>query len=366
MTPPRSIVDSFAGAYFKRSVWVRALIILCLLTICAFFALFPERYRAATTLSPSDPSSLGLGATLGQLGAVNSVFGEQAKIEVALRVARSSDVRRIVMRRLDLVKRLDLSGPIAADRWLTGHVDIRSLRGGIVQVETFNADSNFAAQLVTATSDATRQRLAEISRAQTSYKRDVLLQLVRDSGDRMNAAQSAYDSFRLRTRNTEPSYAIQTVTGRIETLRSAIKGKEVQLNAARQFATDNNISVAQILAEIDALKKQLSDAIATAPAAPESVGRVVSESKELRRLERELVIARSLYESYTRYLEGTAVEDLTSTANIRVLEPAYVDSARQLNLVPIALAVLIAMIALAMEFYRLRPPLGANLPVNRD
>ena len=355
-----------ATVYFGLSVWLRVAIVAALLVICALFALFPERYRAVTTLAPSDPSSLGLGAALGQLGAINSVFGEQAKIEVALRVARSTDVRALVGRRLDLPKRLGLADKSSVDRWLVRNVDVRSLRGGIVQIEAINRDSAFGVQLVSATAEATRTRLAQISQLQTSYKRNILIELVRSAGERMGAAQVAYDGFRLRTRNTEPNYANQTVTGRIEALRSTIKGKEVELNAARQFATDNNISVRQILAEIASLRGQLQDAVATTPSSPESVGRVVNQSTELRRLERELAIARSLYDAYTRYLEGTAVEDMTSTANIRILEPAYVDSARQYNLVPIALAFLLALSVAAMEFYRMRPPVGAGLPGRND
>jgi tyrosine-protein kinase Etk/Wzc len=91
-----------------------------------------------------------------------------------------------------------------------------------------------------------------------------------------------------------------------------------------------------------------------------SVGRVVQESTRVKELERQLVIARGLFDGYKRFLEGTAVEDLTSTASVRVLEPPFVDSARQYNPIPLFVGVALFLLWLAVEFYQLRPPVGSR------
>jgi uncharacterized protein involved in exopolysaccharide biosynthesis len=79
-------------------------------------------------------------------------------------------------------------------------------------------------------------------------------------------------------------------------------------------------------------------------------------------MERDLGIARSLYDSYLRYLQGTSAEDMTSTANIRILEPAYVDTHRQVWWPMMAGVFAILLLWAAIEFYRLRPPVGARFP----
>jgi capsule polysaccharide export protein KpsE/RkpR len=329
-----------------------------LILLCALLSAFPQRYLSAVTMTPSDPSALGLGGALGQLGALNTVFGNQTAVEVSLKIGRSTYARQVVMRRLGLVKRLGLKDEVQASRWLERKVEIRSLRGGIVQIETLTSDPEFGKQLVGAVAGAMREKLADIQRRQTSYKRDVLLRLVSDANDRYAEAQARYNEFRLRTRYSDPSYAIGAIGERIPALQAQIKAKEVELNAARQFATDDNMSVRQIAASIDALNQQLAALQALNPQETNSIGRVVRQSTQAQKLERELLLAQSLYYNYRRFLEGTSVEDLTSTATIRVLEAPFVDTDRQYNIIPMVLGMLLILLAFTIEFYIMRPPVG--------
>jgi uncharacterized protein involved in exopolysaccharide biosynthesis len=360
--PPSLIGRSAALRIFSRFSY-RAAIFGTLIAICIVFSFFPERHRAAVALTPSDPNSLGLGGALGQLGAVNSVFGNQAAVEIALKVGNSDLVRDTVAEKLNLMQRMKFHDRIEMQRWLHGHVDIRSLRGGILLIETYNSDPQLARDLVAAYSEATQLRLAEINRRQTEYKRDVLVKLVKDASNQLADAQKAYDTFRLRTRYADPEQAMEAIGARIPVLEAAIKAKEVQLNAARQFATDNNMTVRQLVAERDALVRQLAQARATNPTQLNSVGRVVQASTEAERLQRELAIARTLYIGYLRYLEGTSVEDLTSIATVRVLEPPFIDTQRQIDYRFAALAMALTLLWLAIEFYRLRPAEGDRIYV---
>ena len=357
MTPRRSIIGTLSVSRVFRNAPRRRLLLGGLTTACLLLSAFPERYRAASTLTPTDPSSLGLSGALGQLGALNSVFGSQAAVEVSLKVGRSVFTRSMVSKQLKLADRLGLKNEIKVSRWLEDNVEIRSLRGGIVQIECANRDAQLATELVRTFTVALREQLAQIALRQTEYKRDILLKLVSDANTRLAKAQHDYNTFRLQTRYSNPAYAIDAIGERIPVLEAAIKAKEVELNAARQFYTDDNMAVRQIIAQRDALERQLKQFQSVNPTGNNSIGLVVKQSTEAERLERELLLAKSLYYSYRRYLEGTSVEDLTSAANIRVLEQPFIDTDRQYRLMPLALAMLIAMLALAIEFYGLRPPI---------
>lgn len=363
MTPRRSVI----GILEHASTPKRRRIAVCLaVLLCLIFSLFPTQYRAASSLTPTDPSSLGLGEALGQLGALNTVFGNQAAVEVSLKVGRSVETRHEVIQKLDLVRRLGFSDENQASRWLEKEVEIRSLRGGIVEVSSTQHDAKLATDLIEAFTAVLSKNLAEIALRQTKYKRDILVKLVTDANREFATAEDNYNQFRLKTRYSDPKYAIESIGSRIPVIQAAIKVKEVELNTARQFATDDNMAVLQIKAQIVSLKQQLAQLQALTPNQSQSIGRVVRQSTEADRLERELTLARTLYFSYRRILEGTTVEDLTSGANIRILEKPYIDTDRQYRIVPLVLAFLLIMIALAIEFYQLRPPVGGALDRKKD
>lgn len=360
MTPARSFVGTVASFGWLNRFSARAIVFGGLIALFAVLALFPERHRAAVTLTPTDPQSLGLSGTLGQLGALNSVFGNQAAVEIALRVANSHDVRNIVIDETHLQRRVGKSR-LKLHRWLEDEVTARSLRGGIIQIDMQLRDAGLARDIVASYAKATQERLAQISRTQTAYKRDVLRQLVAEASTDLARAQEAYDSFRLRNRTPDPQSGVATIVERIPMLEGAIKAKQIAMDTARELYTDDNTVIIQMKAEIAALQRQLAEVRQTQSSLEGTVGSAVSQSSRLFKLERELGIQRALYDSYLRFLQGTAVENLTSTANVRILEPPFVDTERQLWWPAAGAALAFALLWGAVEFYRLRPPVGARI-----
>ena len=160
MTPPRSITTTIVHARIIRDSWPRRALFGLLIAVALIFAFFPQRYHAATSLTPTDPESLGLSGTLGQLGAINNVFGNQAAVEVALRVARSVEVRDSVIAQLNLKERFKDRNRIQIHRWLEDKMTIRSLRGSIILIETTNTDAEFSRKLVSAYAKATQNMSA--------------------------------------------------------------------------------------------------------------------------------------------------------------------------------------------------------------
>ena len=360
MRAPRSIIGTLAAHPVLRRPWLRRGIALLLVAVCVLLAFFPQQYRAAVSLTPTDPPNLSPASGFSQL-AVGNVFGNQTAVEVAVRVANSEFVRSIVSRKLDLPKLLGKS-PTETHRWLERNVDITTLRGGIIEFEIVLSDPELGLRVVDAYGQAVREHQAEISREQTFKKRDILLELIANASDKLGEAQAAYDNFRLQTRYSSPQAAFFAAGDRIPELEAMLRAKEVDLSAMRQFATDQNIRVLQTRAEIASLQSQLAEIRSLSPSSKSSVGDVVRQSTEAEKLKRDLDIARAVYENYKRFLQGTAAEGLTSNVNVRILEPSYVDSALQYRVTPLAVGLLILLLGGAVEFYLMRPPLEKREP----
>lgn len=362
MTPRTSIVGQMAAWNPFSRFWKRALFFLAPTAVLLVLAAFPERYRAEATLTPTNPNMLGLSGTLGQLGALNSVFGNQADIEVALRIGTSVYTRDSVIKELKLKERLKDDNIIDLHRWLYDKVDMRSLRGGIILIQMDHTDKQLARDIVGAYTTAVRERLAEITVRQTNYKRQVLEKLVRDAGARLANAQSNYDNFRLANGYADPERTVEIIGDRVPQLQAALQAQDRSIAAASRLYTDDNLVIIQLRTQREAIAAQLREALDNRPG-PQggTVGEAVNVSSKLFEYERELELAQTLYANYLRYLEGTTVEDLTSTANIRLLEQPYVDTERQYRWPLVAAAFALFLLWMAVEFYRLRPPVGSRL-----
>jgi len=359
MTPRQSIVGRIAQLEFLAKFRWRALLFGGLVTIFALLAFFPERYLATSSFTPSDRASLGLSGALGELGAINSVFGNQAQVEVALRVGNSVAVRDQVIEETSLRDR-KTEGRVALQRYLHDKVEVRTLRGGIITIEMQDRDADHAREIVTAYQRAIEAELATVSERQTRYKRDVLRQLVEEASVDLARAQQAYDVFRLNNRYADPRDTISAFSGRIPELEAAIRARRLQIAAASEVYTPNNMIIRQYQAELDALRGQLAEAQSVATQG-QGVGELVQNSRQLYELERDLEVERSLYNGYVRYLRGTAVEDMTADANLRILELPHVDTERQVWVPAIALSIAVLLLWIAIEAYRLRPPPGSVL-----
>lgn len=361
MTPPRSMVGTIAGLGFLARFRWRALVFGGGVLLAALLAVFPERHLATSSFTPSDREALGLAGTLGELGAVGSVFGNQAAVEVALRIGNSDAVRDTVINRTELAEEMPGETRIGLQRYLRKKVDVRSLRGGIIIIEMLDTDQQFATEIVSAYQIAIQEELARVARRQTAYKRDVLKRLVKEASDELAVAEVAYDTFRLENRYTDPRGRISALGDRVGQLETVIRAKEIDLAKAREVFADSNLTVQQLLAELSALRGQLAEAKSLVPQQSQGVGELVENSTRLYQLERDLEIAKSLYNSYLRFLRGTSVEDLTADANIRVLETPHVETKRQYWLPAVALSVAILLLWIAIEAYRLRPMRGHRM-----
>ena len=330
--------------------------------LLVLLAIFPRHYDAKTKLLPQDTSG-GLAATLNigpGLQNFASLIGTHQTTEVYLLLARSNDVA------LEVIKQLDLSGKPGfenldqARRTLARKVDTHSLTGGVLEIEAKDADPEFAKRLVATFSQVIQDRARTLSLEQTTRKRNIVDERFKEAVVNLARAQSALDQFRRENKLAQPQTQFGMAVGLKASLQGELQGKLVQLQAAEQFATNDNIQIQQLRAQIVSLRSQIAEADAAAGDNPASLTGIASKADQYYNLYREEQFQEALAQTYERSMEQVVVEEIgaNSNNNVEVIEAPFVSPNHPLSVPAIALLAVLALLAFGIEVYAPMTGLG--------
>ena len=326
--------------------------------VLAVLCVFPRSYVAKSKMLPQDEQSGGLAAVLGSLGGglqnFASLIGTHQTVEVYLLIARSNDVFADVVNRLHLVGPHGYRTAEAAKLSLARRVDIHSLTGGILEIQARDADPVRATLLTTTFGQAIQDRVAELSREQTAKKRLVIETRYKDAGEHLAQAQAALDQFRRTNRLAEPGAQFGSALGLKTTMQGEIMAKQVALQTAREFQTDNSIEVKTLQADIASLQRQVAQVDAGSPTNEDfTLSALAVKNTEYLNLFRTEKFEEALYDTYTRSLEQVSVEDAIAdvNTNIQIVEGPHVVPGRHFNIPAVGALLAVLLLAFYTEYY---------------
>ncbi|WP_380871830.1 hypothetical protein ACFB49_27840 [Sphingomonas sp. DBB INV C78] len=343
-----------ADARQRRRGYAIAALVLLVLTI------WPQPFLARAKIMPQDNSSGGVSSMLNALGSQMSGFatllgGGRPPIDVYLAVGRSDDVA------LDVIHRLKLVGPSApyattekARLALARKVDVHSLPGGILEIETTTHEAAEARALTHAYVAAISDRIGTLGQERIITKRKVVDRRFGEAVRRLTQTQAALNEFRRRNRLAEPEAQFGSALMQRADLEARLQAKQVQLEAIRRIAGPENVQLRQLEAEAAALRAQVQRSTTpTQGAGGPNVAGLAEVSAEYLNLYRDYRFAQALYEAYSRLSEQVAVDELTaqSAAEVQILEQPRLDAGRHFNIPAVALLVLLVVLALFTELY---------------
>lgn len=338
----------------------RRLVFVVLALVFGLLCLWPRSYVARADLLPQD--SGGLNSLLGEGGgggllSLGALLGSHQSIESDLTIARSAAVERQVLERLATPG----SGRPLDALALRRKIDIAAIRGSILQISARDRDPGFARTVAGAYVGAIRSAIAELSLREVGERRAVAENRLRDAAERLALAQAALSHFRSVNKLAAPEVQLGAAVSELATLQGRLQAKQVELQTLSQFATGANVRVQAVEAEIAGLQTQIAVAqTASRGSAGLNLAAMALQSSEYLNLYRDEKFAESLYGVYTRYLEQVTVDEMSANASMEVIEPPYVDPARQYNAWAVGLLVLIILAAVTAEFYLIAPPVGAR------
>ena len=319
--------------------------------VAVLLCLFPRPHLARVKLLPQGSNS-GAGALISALGGGGvqnfaAVLGAQKTNYLV--IGRSHDVQQEVVQRLDLVDLWNSPDQAAAERKLGKKVDIELLTGGVLEVTARDTDPVFAQRLVEGFSEAIKTRLAGLGQEQVRTKRAIVTARLAEANTALETAERDLNAFRIQNNLPSPEAELGAAVNTRLTLDAQIRGKEVEIETARRFQTDNSIRVRTLTSELAALRRQRAEADQAGNG--ENALALSSQTAEYVRLYREQKFAETIMLVYRRFFEEVSVEGLSAETTVQVIERPHIDPNRQFNLSGIALLLLVLLAAAFTEIY---------------
>lgn len=333
--------------------------------VLAILCLVPRPYEARAKLVPQDPSSIGIGAIGGgsQFGGFAALLGgAKQPIDLYLAVARGREVTDTVIRRGNLEARFGSTR--RAQLNLAKMVDVHSLTGGVIEVETRAHDEAEAEALTRAYVAAITERLNFLGKDRVRRKEQVVRTRFEQAGVRVVKAEAALNAFRRRNRLAEPEAQLGAALSLRTGLQAQLQAKQVELETLRRFQGAENPQLQAVQSAMASLRAQI--ARTTDPeagsAGPNMAGLTEVSGAYLDRY-RDYRFAQALYEVYARASEEVAAESVAAetASDAQVIEAARVDADRKFNVPAVALLALVILLAAFTEIYA--PATGIRLPL---
>ncbi len=328
--------------------------------ILAILCVFPQPYLARAKILPQDNSSTGINAVLnslaGQDGVFSALLSNRQAIDLYLAIARSSETEDGVIDKLKLV------GPdrayrnkYEAKKDLQDKVAVDSLTGGLIQIEVLSYDRDETEELAKIYTSSISDRIRSLGREQLSIKQTIVNERFEESKQRLNGAEAALEAFRQRTKTSaNPDAEMGAALSARAAIEGRIQAKRVEIQTLKQFSGPENLDLIAAQAELGTLNQQLANlgkpAISGGIPNAKALTQITNESLALLR---DYEYAQSLFETYSRFAEQVAVEELSSTtvANVQVVEKPHLDPERQYNLSAFALLISLLLSVFFVEVY---------------
>lgn len=349
-----------------RSAHRRRALYLVVALVAVLLCLFPRPHLARVKLLPQG-SNGGAGALISALGGGGvqnfaAMLGAQKTNYLV--IGRSHDVQQDVVERLDLVDVWNSADQAAAERKLGKKVDVQLLTGGVLEVTARDTDPAFAQRLVEGFSEAIKTRLAGLGQEQVRTKRAIVTARLSEANTALEAAERDLNAFRIQNNLPSPEAELGAAVSTRLTLDAQVRGKEVEIETARRFQTDNSIRVRTLMSELAALRRQRAEADQASNG--ENALALSSQTAEYVRLYREQKFAETIMLVYRRFFEEVSVEALSAETTVQVIERPHIDPDRQFNLSGIALLLLVLLAAAFTEIYAPMTGLARRRPEPQD
>jgi tyrosine-protein kinase Etk/Wzc len=302
-----------------------------LLLGAAISFLIKPTFTASALILPPQQQQSSVSAMMGQLGSLIGGGGSGLSLknpaDLYVGILESRTIAD------HLIAKFNLGSVYKAKRMedirtaLKNHVTIDAAKDGLIHISVMDQKPQRASDLTNAYIDELYDMNSKLAITEAAQRRQFFDQQLADEKNALAAAESDLKATQERTGLIQVSGQAESIILSIAQLRAEISSREVQMQAMRTFATDQNPDMVRIQQEISKLQEQLSvlqnNQQRLQPGDTQlPAGRLPEDALEYARKFREVKYHESLLELLSRQFEGARIDEAKSAPIIQVVDRA--------------------------------------------
>lgn len=323
------LLDILTALARQKKILFTVPLITGVLAIAAAFLIKPTFSSTAVILPPQQQSS-GVSAMLGQLGglagAAGGITGLKNPNDLYVAMLQSRTIADKLISHFDLKTRFEVETLDEARKKLDGMATAASDKAGTISVLVEDKDPKFAAELANAFVSELSNLTKGLAITDAAQRRLFFeKQLIAVKDDLANA-EIALRKTQESTGMLQLDGQVQGIIRNVAQLEGTIAAKEVQLNAMRSFATNNNPDLQRLQGEIQGYQAQL-EKLKTGRLSKDGdlmvpTGKIPEVGIEYVRSLRNVKYQETIFELLSKQYELAKIDEAKESSNIQILDYA--------------------------------------------
>ena len=323
------LLDILTALARQKKILFTVPLITGVLAIAAAFLIKPTFSSTAVILPPQQQSS-GVSAMLGQLGglagAAGGITGLKNPNDLYVAMLQSRTIADKLISHFDLKTRFEVETLDEARKKLDGMATAASDKAGTISVLVEDKDPKFAAELANAFVSELSNLTKGLAITDAAQRRLFFeKQLIAVKDDLANA-EIALRKTQESTGMLQLDGQVQGIIRNVAQLEGTIAAKEVQLNAMRSFATNNNPDLLRLQGEIQGYQAQL-EKLKTGKLSKDGdlmvpTGKIPEVGIEYIRSLRNVKYQETIFELLSKQYELAKIDEAKESSNIQILDNA--------------------------------------------
>ncbi|BBH14888.1 hypothetical protein JD974_14100 [Chromobacterium haemolyticum] len=339
-TIPSDDIDLFdvLKTLLKHKRWVIGSVIALGGAALALSLLLPPLYSSTAKILPPQQQSSSTNMLLGQLSGlagmagVSGIAGLKNPGDLYIGLLQSRTVADNLIQQFKLKQRYAAETMDDARKALQSVSTISSSsKDGLISISVEDKDPQFAAALANgyiAQLIRLNQSLAVTDAAKRRLFFDTQL---KQTKTQLAAAETALRQTQERTGMIQPDGQVQAIMNTVTQLKASVAAKEVQLEALRSYATEQNPLYQRTKQELAGLKTQLAKLESGAEIAGDVMvptGKMPQSGLEYLRRLREVKYQETIFELLAKQYELARIDEAKDSSQIQILDSAVVPELR--------------------------------------